>query len=73
MDSRRIFYEDGDLVDSAHPCVSIKDELAADAAQILAEIGEPVIWNGRLTEPEKNWRSGFGSKTVVHGEGAAKN
>lgn len=27
--------------------MSIKDEMAADAAEILAEIGEPVTWNGR--------------------------
>jgi hypothetical protein len=27
--------------------VSIKDEMAADAAEIIAEIGEPVNWKGR--------------------------
>jgi len=27
--------------------VSIKDEKAADLAGIVAEIGEPVVWNGR--------------------------
>ena len=27
--------------------MSIKDEKAADLAEIVAEIGEPVIWNGR--------------------------
>jgi len=27
--------------------MSIQDEMAADAAEILAEIGEPVTWNGR--------------------------
>lgn len=27
--------------------MSIKDEMAADAAEILAEIGEPVTWKGR--------------------------
>jgi hypothetical protein len=27
--------------------VSLKDEMAADAAEILAEIGEPVTWDGR--------------------------
>ena len=27
--------------------MSIEDEMAADAAEILAEIGEPVTWNGR--------------------------
>ncbi len=27
--------------------MSIKDEMAADAAEILTEIGEPVTWNGR--------------------------
>lgn len=27
--------------------MSIKDEMAADAAEIVAEIGEPVTWNGR--------------------------
>ena len=26
--------------------MSIKDEMAADAVEILAEIGEPVTWNG---------------------------
>ena len=28
--------------------MSIKDEMAADASHILTEIGEPVLWNGRL-------------------------
>lgn len=27
--------------------MSIKEEMAADAAEILAEIGEPVTWNGK--------------------------
>ena len=27
--------------------MSLKDERAADAAELLAQIGEPVIWNGR--------------------------
>ncbi len=27
--------------------MSLKDEMAADAAEILAEIGEPVTWNGK--------------------------
>jgi len=27
--------------------VSIKDEMAADAVEILVEIGEPVTWNGK--------------------------
>jgi hypothetical protein len=26
--------------------MSLKDEKAADAAELLAEIGEPVVWNG---------------------------
>ena len=26
--------------------MSIKDEMAADAVEILAQIGEPVMWNG---------------------------
>ena len=27
--------------------MSLKDERAADAAELLAEIGEPVVWNGQ--------------------------
>ena len=27
--------------------MSLKDEKAADLAEIVAEIGEPVVWNGR--------------------------
>ena len=27
--------------------MSLKDEMAADAAEILAQIGEPVTWNGK--------------------------
>jgi hypothetical protein len=27
--------------------MSLKDERAADAAELLAQIGEPVTWNGR--------------------------
>lgn len=45
--------------------MSIKDEMAADAAEILAEIGEPVTWKGRtypalVTDPAVGEDLGLG-------------